>query len=194
MQANSLKVQEHSNDATRILKSMRRLLREKTMEFVEMELSGFLAIEVETARKELIREFPHLTINLVMNLEPDLPPVRLQPYEFGQAVQDVLNNAGYALSEKNRKGGSTTPEIRLSARVAEGHAVVQIRDNGTGIPVQDIPKLCSPYFTTKPPGKGSGLGLFLAKSTMEAHHGKFLINSQAGEFAEVTMTIPLLAI
>ena len=71
--------------------------------------------------------------------------------------------------------------------------LVRIRDNGKGIPQREAAKLFSPFFTTKPTSKGTGLGLFMAKDIVETHKGKIAIDSQEGEFTLITITLPTTA-
>ena len=119
--------------------------------------------------------------------------VTLLPFEFGQVVQSLVSNACYTLFEKSKTAKDFAPEIRVSTEQADGQVLVRIRDNGKGIPQREAAKLFSPFFTTKPTSKGTGLGLFMAKDIVETHKGKIAIDSQEGEFTLITITLPTIA-
>ena len=190
LKANSKKVQEHSNSTARILKDMQKLHREKSQEFVETELNSFLDAEVKLAMQEMESEYKSFVFNLHLHHEPQLPRVSLLRYEFGQAVQEVVNNACYALFEKNKTAKGFAPEVHITLRQAGDQVIMAVRDNGTGISPHDIPQLCNPYFTTKPTAHGTGLGLFMTKDIVESHKGKIEIDSCEGEYTLITITLP----
>ncbi|WP_201981918.1 sensor histidine kinase [Hymenobacter rubidus] len=190
---NSMKVQEHSASTTRILRDMQRLLKEKSREFIETDLNLFIEGEVKTALQNVEKEFNSFPINVVMEQCPQSLRVSVLHYELGQAVQDLVNNACYAMFEKSKSGQAFTPELRITTRLVNDYSVVELRDNGTGIPKHEIPKLCNPYFTTKPTSKGTGLGLFMTKDIIETHNGSFHIDSQEGEFTLITVRLPTIA-
>lgn len=191
LKSNSLKIQEHSSSTTRILQDMQRLLREKSRDFVPADLNELLAASVAAALQELRADYPALAVQLVLAPAPQPVCVRVLPFEFGQLVRGLVSNACYALAEKSKTNQEFTPELRVSTQVAAGQAVVRLRDNGRGIAAAEVPRLFSPFFTTKPTAKGTGLGLYMARDIVEVHHGTITIDTLAGEFTEITLTLPL---
>jgi signal transduction histidine kinase len=193
VKTNSVKIQEHSNSTTRILKDMQKLLKEKSREFVETDLNSFVEAKARGTLQELQVEYKDFAFNLVLDLAPQPVRVSLLPFEFGQVVQSILSNACYTLFEKGRTAKEFVPEIRISIRQEAGQAVLALRDNGKGIAPREMAKLFSPFFTTKPTSKGTGLGLFMTKDIVETHKGKIEIDSQEGEFTLITIFLPTLA-
>ncbi len=193
LKTNSLKIQEHSNSTTRILKDMQKLLREKSREFIETDLHSFLENKTQAAIQELKGEYKALPIRLNFQLTPQPVRVSLLPFEFGQVVQHLVSNACYTLFEKSKTSPEFTPELRISTeRTPAEQVVVRLRDNGKGIPPRELARMFSPFFTTKPTSKGTGLGLFMTKDIIETHKGKIEIDSREGEFTELTITLPVL--
>ncbi|WP_201981920.1 sensor histidine kinase [Hymenobacter rubidus] len=192
LKTNSVKIQEHSASTTRILKDMQKLLKEKSRDLIETDLNAFIENKARAAIQELSPEYKTFAINLEFDLEPLPVRISLLPYEFGQVVQSIVSNAYYTLFEKSKTAKDFAPALRISTRLADGQVVVRLRDNGKGIAAREVPKLFSPFFTTKPTSKGTGLGLFMAKDIVETHKGKIEIDTLEGEFTQITMTLPTL--
>lgn len=104
---------------------------------------------------------------------------------------NLIDNAIYALKQKfQNEGPGYTPELTVDlVRVSEG-AVIHVKDNGIGIPERAKKHLFDEFYTTKPPGEGTGLGLWVAKQNIEKNSGELLLNSREHEFTEVTVRLP----
>jgi signal transduction histidine kinase len=192
LKVNSQKIQEHSKSTARILMDMQKLLREKSRDFLETDFNLFLESRLRMATLEAQAGYPGWSANLVTDLTQQPLPVRLLPHEFGQVVQNLISNAWYTLHEKHKAlGSSFVPEIRVSTALVEGQVQLRFHDNGKGIPSREIERIFSPFFTTKPTSKGTGLGLFMTKDIVETHRGKIDIVSQEGEFTELLISLPL---
>ncbi|WP_177225750.1 sensor histidine kinase [Arsenicibacter rosenii] len=190
---NSKKIIEHGNSTTRILKDMQKLLKEKSNDFIEAEFNSFIENRIKTTYTELKSEYAGLPVNLVLNTVQKQTKVHILPFELSQAISNVINNAFYTLSEKNKTAKGFAPEITISTRVEDQFVFVSIRDNGKGIPPRDLERLFSPFFTTKPTSKGTGLGLFMTKDIIQIHKGKINIQSKEGEFTEIYMALPIVS-
>lgn len=193
LKSNLIKIQEHSNSTTRILKDMQRLLKEKSRDFLETDLNTFLDSKARSALQEVKAHYKDFAVDLHLNLENKPIKIRLLPYEFGQVVQNMISNSYYALHEKSKSNPTFKPVIGLTTQTEQGQVHVQFRDNGKGIPSREVEKIFSPFFTTKPTSEGTGLGLFMVKDIIETHKGKIEINSKEGEFTEILITLPTLS-
>jgi len=110
----------------------------------------------------------------------DLPEQAGYPAKISQALYNVLDNAAKAISGQGR--------IRVTSRLTEqGSAEVLIEDNGCGITDEDQKRLFDPFFTTRPVGSGTGLGLTVARDIMAAHQGEILVRSKPGAGTRVTL-------
>lgn len=193
LKTNLVKIQEHSNSTTRILKDMQRLLKEKSRDFLETDLNNFIDNKARSSVQEIKTHYKDFSVNLKLNLENKPIKVSLLPYEFGQVIQNIVSNAYYALHEKSKSDKSFTPEINITTKAVQDQVFIRFRDNGKGIPQREIEKLFSPFFTTKPTSEGTGLGLFMVKDIIELHKGKIEINSQEGAFTEILVMLPSLS-
>ncbi|MDB5240965.1 MAG: hypothetical protein JWP57_1590 [Spirosoma sp.] len=190
LKTNLVKIQDHSNSTTRILKDMQKLLKEKSRNFLETDLNNFIESKTRTAMQEIKSQYKDFSIDLILNLEAKPIRTKLLPYEFGQVVQNMVSNSYYALYERSKQGKNFQPVIQIVTKAENGQVLVRFRDNGKGIPQREVEKLFNPFFTTKPTSVGTGLGLFMVKDIIETHRGKIEIDSQEGEYTEITMTLP----
>jgi signal transduction histidine kinase len=193
LRLNATTVLEHSNSTTRILSDMKRLLREKSREFLETDLNSFVDSRLRTAQQELKADYGELGVQVQMELCPTPLRVRLLPFELGEALQVILNNAYYAMQDKSRRAKGYVPVLTVSTSRLPDQAELHLRDNGKGIAASERAKLFSPFFTTKPTSKGTGLGLFMSKDIVEAHGGTIELFSQEGEFTELIIRLPLIS-
>jgi len=105
---------------------------------------------------------------------------------------NLYNNAFYAVNEKLRRGDkSYNPVVSVSTEKLNDKIKISVKDNGTGIPEKIRDKIFQPFFTTKPTGQGTGLGLSLSYDIIKAHGGEINISSQEDEGTSFYVTLPL---
>jgi signal transduction histidine kinase len=106
---------------------------------------------------------------------------------------NLFNNALYAVRQKQEQlGASYEPKVEVSTSRKNGQVEIKIRDNGTGIPESVKRKVFQPFFTTKPSGQGTGLGLSLSYDIItKGHGGDLLMESEEGNFTEFTILLPI---
>ena len=122
-------------------------------------------------------------IDVERRLDKDLPHVLVDRKQFQEVLFNLLRNASQAIGEKG--------SITISARSANGRVFMDIKDTGTGIPQDKIGELFNPFFTTKEPGKGTGLGLFIVRQIVEKNGGKIYLNhTRVGEGTTFTLEFP----
>ena len=97
----------------------------------------------------------------------------------------------YAVNEKKKLvGDNYQPEVSVSTKRSEGMIKITVRDNGKGIPEKDRDKIFQPFFTTKPAGQGTGLGLSLAYDIVKVHGGEIGVETKEGEGSEFIIQLP----
>ena len=106
---------------------------------------------------------------------------------------NLFNNAFYSMNEKNKLHmAGYEPAISVSSKKTNGKVEIRIKDNGLGVPKKILDKIFQPFFTTKPTGQGTGLGLSMSYDIIKMHNGELVVNSTEGEGAEFLIRIPLI--
>jgi two-component system NtrC family sensor kinase len=104
---------------------------------------------------------------------------------------NLINNAFYAVDEKKRQlDGSYEPCVSISTRKVDSRVEVMVKDNGNGIPQKLVDKIFQPFFTTKPTGAGTGLGLSVSYDIVKAHGGDIKVETKEGEGSEFIVELP----
>jgi two-component system NtrC family sensor kinase len=135
--------------------------------------------------------------DLVTNFDPALPSINIVSQDVGRVLLNMFTNAFYAVHQKQKTiGGDFKPRVEVSTRTIvtpKGSEVeIVVKDNGSGIPDAIKDKIMQPFFTTKPAGEGTGLGLSLSYDIIvKAHKGHININSKEGEGSEFIITLPV---
>jgi two-component system NtrC family sensor kinase len=131
---------------------------------------------------------------LITHFDKGLPKVNVVQQDIGRVLLNLFNNAFYAVNQKQKTGGPDyKPEVEASTFIPpSGGWGLKVKDNGNGIPDGIKDKIMQPFFTTKPTGEGTGLGLSLTYDiVVKGHGGDIKVNTQEGEFTEFTVTLPL---
>ncbi|HEX8356026.1 MAG TPA: ATP-binding protein, partial [Segetibacter sp.] len=131
------------------------------------------------------------------DFDTSIGKVNVFPQDIGRVLLNLYNNAFYAASLPSEGGGKsrlplvTVTTKRVSSASAVDRLLISVRDNGPGIPQHIIDKIFQPFFTTKPTGQGTGLGLSLSYDIIKAHGGEIKVNTVEGEGAEFVIELPL---
>ncbi|MDO8992426.1 MAG: ATP-binding protein, partial [Daejeonella sp.] len=133
---------------------------------------------------------------LITNLDQNLPKINVVQQDMGRVLLNLFNNAFYAVHQKQKAESPKQkeeykPVVEVSTSVKDGFVVVTVRDNGIGIPEAIKVKIMQPFFTTKPTGEGTGLGLSLSYDIVKAHGGELKVETNYGEFTEFILILPL---
>ena len=112
------------------------------------------------------------------------------PQDIGRVLLNLFNNAFYAVSEKKKKVVEDyEPIVTVSSKRTNGNVEIIVKDNGIGIPQSAVDNIFQPFFTTKPKGQGTGLGLSLSYDIIKAHGGVLKVESMEGEGATVIISL-----
>lgn len=186
------KINQHGKRADNIVKNMLQHARSSSSEGVLTDVN-FLAEEYMKLSYHGFRAKDnsfHVTIH--SQVDPTIENINIVPQDIGRVLMNIYNNAFYSVSEKGKKQLSGyTPIVTVTTRREAGKVKIAIRDNGLGISEKYIGKIYQPFFTTKPTGVGTGLGLSLSYEIIKAHEGELMVESVEGEFAEFTIELPV---
>jgi signal transduction histidine kinase len=119
-----------------------------------------------------------------LDLDPDVPKIKVVPQDIGRVLLNLINNAFQALSADNGERITDIGKVTLTTKNQVDKIEITISDNGPGIPDDIKDKIFQPFFTTKPSGQGTGLGLSLSYDIVKAHGGSIKLNSERGKGTE----------
>jgi len=190
---NEIKINHHGKRADFIVKGMlehsRTSTGEKTLtninvladEFLKLSHHGFSAKDKD------------FKVELVTHFDPLIPRMNIVQQDIGRVLVNLYNNAFYAVNEKAKTAGpGYHPEVTVTTGAVDGAVMIAVKDNGIGIPDSIKDKIMQPFFTTKPTGDGTGLGLSLSYDiVVKGHGGKINVQTKEGDFTEFTIIIPL---
>jgi signal transduction histidine kinase len=112
------------------------------------------------------------------------------PQDIGRVLLNLYNNAFYAVAEKEKLLPSGyEPSVAVSTKKTGDRVEIRVRDNGMGIPQKAVDKIFQPFFTTKPAGSGTGLGLSLSYDIIKAHGGEITVQTKEGEGTEFVVRL-----
>jgi signal transduction histidine kinase len=119
--------------------------------------------------------------------------INIIPQEIGRVILNLVNNAFYAVGEKKKQQPiGYEPIVSITTRSVNGKVEIAVKDNGNGIPTKVVDKIFQPFFTTKPTGQGTGLGLSLAYDIItKGHGGEIIVNTKENEGTEFVIEFPL---
>lgn len=127
-------------------------------------------------------------------LDDSVGEIFLVPQDIARVFLNLFNNAFYSVNEKRKLSDENfNPTVSVTTKRENNKIVIVIRDNGTGIPQKIVHKIFQPFFTTKPTGQGTGLGLSLSYSIIKAHGGEIKVESIPGESTELIIKLPIQA-
>ncbi len=203
---NQQKINHHGQRASAIVKGM--------LEHSRMSTGTKLATDINALADEYLRLAYHglrakdSSFNAIMetHFDPDLPKIEVIPQDIGRVVLNLINNAFYAVHEKNRQlqaqstdlpgfenleGLGYQPTVIVRTKKLENAIEISVQDNGNGIPEAIKDKIFQPFFTTKPTGQGTGLGLSLAYDIVTKGHGGALeVVSKNSAGSELIIHLP----
>jgi len=133
------------------------------------------------------------TFSVIMKTDFDksIGEIEIIPQDIGRVVLNMINNAIYAVTEKKKEQPEGfEPIVSLSTKKMDDKVLISVKDNGNGIPQKWLDKIFQPFFTTKPAGQGTGLGLSLSYDFVKAHGGELRVETKEGEGSEFIVLLP----
>ena len=119
--------------------------------------------------------------------------INIIPQDIGRVILNLITNAFYAVDEKKKSGiENYEPTVSVSTKKINDKVFVSVKDNGNGIPQKVLDKIFQPFFTTKPTGQGTGLGLSLAYDIVKTHGGELKVETKEGEGSEFIIQLPVI--
>jgi signal transduction histidine kinase len=126
------------------------------------------------------------------DFDESIGQINVVPQDIGRVLVNLFNNAFYAVTEKKKTAGEKyEPIVSVYTKKVNDKVEIHVKDNGVGIPQKVVDKIFQPFFTTKPTGQGTGLGLSLSYDIIKAHEGEIKVESKEGEGSEFIILLSL---
>jgi signal transduction histidine kinase len=187
------KIHYHGKRADSIVKGMLQHSRVSSGERQPTDINALANEYLRLAYHGLRAKDKDFNANLIIDFDESLPKVEVVPQELGRVLLNLYNNAFYAIAQKKvRLNGQYQPEVTVSTKALGNKIEIRVKDNGTGIPENVQQKIFQPFFTTKPTGEGTGLGLSLSYDIItKGHGGELTVESKAGEYTVIIVSLPI---
>ncbi|GAB4024401.1 hypothetical protein GCM10028809_01350 [Spirosoma gilvum] len=190
---NLQKIRQHGNRAASIIKGMLGHARTSTGQREPADLNALCDEYLRLSYHGLRATDKQFNAQLETHFDTNLSQVTVVPQDMGRVLLNLFNNAFYAVREQATKAASTyQPTVVVSTLQEDTGVTITISDNGTGIPDQVRNKVFNPFFTTKPTGQGTGLGLSLSYDIItKGHSGNLTFETTAGQGTTFTIWLPI---
>jgi two-component system NtrC family sensor kinase len=187
------RIAEHGKRAAAIVKGMLEHSRTSTGGRAPTDVNTLCDEYLRLAYQGLRPKDKTFNAALETTFTPDLPLVEAAGADVGRVLLNPFGNAFYAVPKRQQTGeAGYKPTVSVSTASVSEQVEIRVRDNGQGIPDDIKAKIFHPFFTTKPTGEGTGLGLSLSYDIIsKAHGGALTVESQLGNFTEFIISLPL---
>jgi GAF domain-containing protein len=189
---NLQKVVQHGQRADSIVKNMLLHSREGSGDHRPADINALVDESLNLAYHGARAEKPQFNVTLERDFDPDAGMIELFPQEITRVFLNLIGNGFYAVTRRKAENpDGFDPVVRASTRDLGDQVEIRIRDNGTGIPPEVKEKMFNPFFTTKPAGEGTGLGLSMSHDIIVKQHGGSIdVETEPGQFTEFTVLLP----
>ena len=193
LKRNLEKVAQHGNRADSIVKNMLMHSREGSGDRRPVDVNSLVGESLNLAYHGARAEKQGFEIRLDQDFDPAAGEAELLPQEITRVLLNLISNGFYAAMKRKAEcdGSGYEPMLTAATRDMGDRVEIRIRDNGSGIPIEVKEKMFNPFFTTKPPGEGTGLGLSLSHDiVVKQHSGLIEVETQPGQFTEFRIILP----
>jgi signal transduction histidine kinase len=202
---NLSKINHHGKRASDIVKGMLEHSRKSTGEKEPTDINALCDEYLRLAYHGLRAKDKEFNATMETHFDPNLPKIAVIPQDIGRVVLNLINNAFYAVKERTnllnlaKQSGDANltdlayqPTVTITTQlIANTQLLIAVKDNGSGIPDAIKGKIFQPFFTTKPTGQGTGLGLSLSYDIVKAHGGELNVETKEGEGSDFFITLPI---
>jgi signal transduction histidine kinase len=187
---NMAKIVEHGRRATTIITGMLHMARGMASTWEAADLNALVADSLALAAPRGAAQV--LDVDIEASYDAAVGMVEIIRTDLSRVFLNLFENAYDAMRRKRaEQGEGYRPRLTVRTVSSGDHAEVYVRDNGSGIPRELTDKIFQPFFTTKPSGEGTGLGLSLSRTiVVQGHHGRMHVESELGQYTEFVVTIP----
>lgn len=189
--ANMGKIVHHGKRADAIVKGMLQHARKNSGEKEPTDINALVDEYLKLAYHGLRAKNKSFHATLKTDFDSSIAKINIIPQDIGKVLLNLYNNAFYTVNEKKQKSGDTyEPSVFVSTKRINDKVKIIVKDNGNGISQKIIDKIFQPFFTTKPTGQGTGLGLSLSYDIVKAHSGELKAEAVEHEGSAFTIQLP----
>ena len=192
IRSNAQKINDHGKRADSIVRGMLLHSRGKTGDKQPTDINALLAEYINLGYHGMRAQDPGFNIKMDTDYDASIGLINVVPQNLSRVFLNIINNACYSTNQKKKElKEAYFPLLEVQTKKLENSIEIRIRDNGKGIPQEILDKVFNPFFTTKPAGQGTGLGLSMSYDiVVQEHHGAMKVESKEEEYAEFLITIP----
>lgn len=190
---NMQKIQEHGERAISIIRGILLQSRGKAGEFLPTDVQALVHEYVWLSYHAMRANDKGFNVSIHEEYPEQMPRLMVIPQDLSRAVLNIVNNAFYTISERTamEQGSDYAPTLTVAVQYTSGRLTISITDNGMGMDETTRQRLFDNFFTTKPVGKGTGLGMGIVRNIIvEEHHGEVQIESEPQKGSTITFIIP----
>jgi signal transduction histidine kinase len=189
---NEEKITHHGKRADAIVKGMLQHSRSSSGVKEPTDINALADEYLRLAYHGLRAKDKSFNATLKTDYDEAIDNINIIPQDIGRVLLNLYNNAFYAVTEKKKQiGDDYEPTVSVSTKKVNSKTEIRVKDNGKGIPQKIWDKIFQPFFTTKPTGQGTGLGLSLAYDIVKAHGGELKVETKEGEGSEFIIRLPM---
>ena len=191
IEENEQKIMHHGKRADAIVKGMLQHSRSNTGQKESTDINALADEYLRLSYHGLRAKDKSFSANFKVDFDQSISRLNIVPQDIGRVLLNLYNNAFFAVAEKKKESGNGyEPLVTVSTKKARDQVVIQIADNGNGVPHKIMDKIFQPFFTTKPTGQGTGLGLSLSYDIIKVHGGEINLKTKEGDGSEFTIHLP----
>ncbi|MGN6803042.1 MAG: sensor histidine kinase, partial [Ginsengibacter sp.] len=189
---NLKKINHHGKRADAIVKGMLQHSRQSSGQKEPTDINALADEYLRLSYHGLRAKDKSFNVDIKTDFDESIGKINIIPQDIGRVLLNLFNNAFYAVSKSQEEQGKEfEPTVSVSTKKSGNTVLITVSDNGNGIPQKIIDKIFQPFFTTKPTGQGTGLGLSLSYDIIKAHGGEIKVESKEGEGSEFIIQIPV---
>ena len=189
---NEEKINHHGKRADAIVKGMLQHSRSNSGQKEPTDINALADEYLRLAYHGLRAKDKTFNATMKADFDESISIINIIPQDMGRVILNLIINAFYAVDEKKKKiGDGYEPTVSVSTKKNNGKVEISVKDNGSGIPQKILDKIFQPFFTTKPAGQGTGLGLSLSYDIVKAHGGELKVETKEGDGSEFIIFLPV---
>ena len=193
LKENMGKIVEHGERAISIIRGILLVSRGKENEYLSTDVCKLAKEYIWLSYHAMRANHKGFNVSIHEQYEEGFPQMMVIPQDLSRAILNIMNNALYSVWKKSQNAPTDyKPEVSISVSKQDNNCIITLTDNGVGMNDEVKQKLFENFFTTKPVGEGTGLGMNIVRDIIEnKHHGKITFESEENQGASFTFTIPI---